>query len=37
MLNGSYYHIEKKHEEAICKDLRALGFNVVRRGDLYFG
>jgi|GEM_PF-1033033 hypothetical protein len=34
--NGAYFHIEPKYEEAICKDLRALGINVVRRDDLYF-
>jgi hypothetical protein len=35
-LNGNYYHIEGSDEEAICRDLRALGFQVIRREDLYF-
>lgn len=35
-LNGSYYHIEEEHEEAICQDLRARGINVVKRDDLFF-
>jgi len=34
--NGAYYHIEVEHEEAICRDLRARGFDVIRRDDLYF-
>ena len=36
MLNGNYYHIDEGHEEAICRDLKALGFEVIRRDDLYF-
>ena len=35
-LNGNYYHIEEEHEEAICRDLRAMGFKVIKREDLYF-
>jgi hypothetical protein len=34
--NGDYYRIEIEHEEAVCKDLKALGFNVIRRDDIYF-
>ena len=36
MLNGAYYDIEMTHEEDICGDLRARGFNVIKREDLYF-
>ncbi len=35
-LNGDYYHIDEEHEEAICRDLRAIGFEVIKREDLYF-
>jgi hypothetical protein len=36
MLNGPYYDIDVTHEEDICRDLRARGFNVIKREDLYF-